>query len=704
MSDEWKFKLRKQENPGVETPRPRLVTNIPLEPRKERTEPKAERAAQAVPPQSGYVPQAQNSGHGGMTGYPPPVAGGGYAHEYTPYLPPGYPQPYAPPMGAYPQAMPEAVGQPAYGYYAATPAGPVWQPYYPPYGVPQGMPYGYGYPYGMPPMPLQKEVPPDQGIDPRATAQPMPSQPMPFQAAALQGAQPMESRPSGFEPNEPVAEAQAAQPQAAFQAAYPVPQAYPWPQLGGQAREMPQANPVAQTAPAARTVPVEEPSAPIAPTAMPDGYADPVAPAYPLPQWSAPAQGTPQAAPVPEIAAEAQRLEVTGSTPAAQFAAQPEPRQRPMAEAEVTPAPQAYPPPMNGQAREIPQAMSAPEEALVESRPEPTPWQPAQYQAETTVQAPRTASAPEQAPWTARVRQEGPFLQAVQPSRETPAYEPAEGTVERRRRSWRGPEEDGAMAAPVEKAAYTLPFHSQPVDSDAQLVTRDDDDDTGRFYVGEPQEIPTPVTVPLMLNTVGRPAKAKKKGGGGWLWLLPVVLLLGSLSAVFFTGTADSLLMRAGIPTWEELTVEKIPDEDLPSVFAEETAAPGSLEPSLPEGSESDLAGDPSQAAVPASAGVVSSNLPVLSSFTVNPDSGTAPATLVFSMQSNNAVKSIQLAKATGEKLTGKVTSAPSGDGIAWQFEVRFDKAYEGEIHALLEGQEKGGWHDTDLVCRVAVD
>lgn len=701
MSDEWKFKLRKQENPGVETPRPRLVTKIPLEPRKERMEPKAERSTQTIPPQSGYVPQAQSSGHGGMTGYPPPVAGGGYAHEYTPY-PPGYPQPYAPPMGAYPPSMPEAGGQPAYGYYAATPAGPVWQPYYPPYGVPQGMPYGYGYPYGMPPMPLQKEAQPGQGLGPRATVQPMPSQPMPFQAAALQGAQPMESRPRGFEPNEPEVKAQAAQPQAAFQAPYPVPQAYPWPQMGGQAREMPQAIPMAQTAPATRTVPVAEPTAPIAPAATPDPYADPVAPAYPPLQWSAPAQGMPQAAPLPEIAADAQRLEVTRSTPAAQSAAQPEPRKEPMAEAD--PAPQASPPPTNVQAGEIPQAMPVPEEALAESRPEPTSWQPSQSQSETTVQAQRTGLASEQAPWSAGARQEEPFLQATQPSQETPAYAPAEGTVERRRRSWRSPEEDGAMAAPVEKAAYTVPFHSQPADSDAQLVTRDDDDETARFYVGEPQEIPTPVTVPLMLNTVGRPAKAKKKGGGGWLWLLPVVLLLGSLSAVFFTGAADSLLMRAGIPTWEELTVEKIPDEDLPSVFAEETAAPGSFDPSLPEGGESVLAGDASQAVVPVGAGVVSSNLPVLSSFTVSPDSGTAPATLVFSMQSNNAVKSIQLAKATGEKLTGRVTSAPSGDGIAWQFEVRFDKAYEGEIHALLEGQEKGAWYDTDLVCRVAVD
>lgn len=230
--------------------------------------------------------------------------------------------------------------------------------------------------------------------------------------------------------------------------------------------------------------------------------------------------------------------------------------------------------------------------------------------------------------------------------------------------------------------SYVKPFTS------AQEPDDDDfgEDATMRFAPVTTEPMPTPATVPTT------PTVSPEKRHSGFIIFLLTLTLLVSLTMVYITGVADAVLAKVGIPSWKQLFAGTESTEDeIPDIFStitsglEDDASPG------------DRLGENPSTVVSASA----SGVAKLKSLTVAPSSAKAPATLVFTIYSNETVTNIKLAKDDGEFLFAEGRGAPSGDGILWQFTAKFDEPYEGLIHTYLRDDE--GWAGSGDSVQVSV-
>ena len=208
-----------------------------------------------------------------------------------------------------------------------------------------------------------------------------------------------------------------------------------------------------------------------------------------------------------------------------------------------------------------------------------------------------------------------------------------------------------------------------------------------------------PQAAPKNALKTSKPPEAVEDAGGhsAFVIILLVITLLLSLSIVYYTGVVDSVLTSAGIPTWQDLFGEENPPEGIPAPFANATESPELT---------GDTATDGTNAAIPAATDVVA---PVkatgnarLISIGVNPATAKAPATLLFTIHTNDAVSNVQLKTGDLSTLLAERHSAPSGDGIIWEYSVDFDNPYQGSVYAyMLDGENN--WIDSGEFCQVNV-
>ena len=213
--------------------------------------------------------------------------------------------------------------------------------------------------------------------------------------------------------------------------------------------------------------------------------------------------------------------------------------------------------------------------------------------------------------------------------------------------------------------------------------------------------LPPPVTVPVSAPTLATP----KKRWGGVLALLLVVLLAGSAAALYFSGVLDSQLTQAGIPTWLEMKARIQAAEETGSSVHEVSSAQLRVT-SVPM---TDARREEAQALERVLENSGASILPVgeglasLKDFSVSVKEAQAPATLVFTLQTNVAVSDIRLLTPSNQPLAVSSTrKVPTGDGLTWLLAVNFDQPFTGEIRAFLR-YDTSIWTAGGMSCSVDV-
>ncbi|MEA5014036.1 MAG: hypothetical protein VB099_05700 [Candidatus Limiplasma sp.] len=215
-----------------------------------------------------------------------------------------------------------------------------------------------------------------------------------------------------------------------------------------------------------------------------------------------------------------------------------------------------------------------------------------------------------------------------------------------------------------------------------------EDEEMGGFGAAPQGPLPSPATIPLSVPTTESP----KKGKGGLAALLLTVLLLGSAGAVYFTGILDPQLASVSIPTWNEMKDRLRASEEEAAALPQATPVQGEAQ-----------ALEQALAAPQAGIQPASEALATLKAFDVSFREAQAPATLVFSLQTNAAVNDIRLLLPSNEALPVRsVKKVPTGDGITWQLLVDFQEPFEGEIRAFLR-YDASVWAPGGLSCSVAV-
>jgi len=86
----------------------------------------------------------------------------------------------------------------------------------------------------------------------------------------------------------------------------------------------------------------------------------------------------------------------------------------------------------------------------------------------------------------------------------------------------------------------------------------------------------------------------------------------------------------------------------------------------------------------------------------VEPSTAQAPATLVFTFHTNNAVSAVQFRDNRHQALLIQSASTPSGDGLVWKCSVDFAESYQGILRVFLGGGT-GQWMDSGESCQVNV-
>lgn len=314
----------------------------------------------------------------------------------------------------------------------------------------------------------------------------------------------------------------------------------------------------------------------------------------------------------------------------------------------------------------------------------------------------RTDRFPRVAPEAAEAPQAAPPSWQAEPYQPAPAY----------------PQQQGTGSQPQ-------PYPAYPPSQAPAYPSYEEEDDTD-LYGPLPTRIlpePAPVSAASSFTIGDSPAgdqdedEEEEGGRGGLIALLVVVLLISSLSALYFTGIADTLLAQLGVPTWDQLSDQLLSGESQPENETAEAPQPESgvgeegvpaiFTTPIPEENASGEGQGEGQATESTEGGArptaaAGEAAPKLSAFTVSKSTVQAPATLVFTMHSNDTVDNIKLFTADDEALTAEVTSAPSGDGQIWQFHVSFAVPYEGIIRAFLYN-ETTGWVDSGLSCAITV-
>ncbi len=214
-----------------------------------------------------------------------------------------------------------------------------------------------------------------------------------------------------------------------------------------------------------------------------------------------------------------------------------------------------------------------------------------------------------------------------------------------------------------------------------------------------PFSMPAPATVPLKEEDTGDGYRTPR----GLMALLCVLLMISTACAFFFTGLADGLLKKVGIPTWSEMAEQmnepaaEAPPQASASLLEAQTLTPSADEEASVVALEQVLT--QSQGGI----APASSNLPSLSSFTVTPPESSPNDTLLFTLQTSAKVIDVKLYTISLQPIPIKDTNkAPMGDGMTWQLTTTLTQPYEGEVRAILKYGENL-WADGLLRCSVSV-
>jgi len=123
-----------------------------------------------------------------------------------------------------------------------------------------------------------------------------------------------------------------------------------------------------------------------------------------------------------------------------------------------------------------------------------------------------------------------------------------------------------------DQQAFTPPSPiSFPVEQIEDVDDGFGDDEFASHLHPDSQPVPVPVSAGVVTENKGR--------HGGFILLTLIATLLATLSVLYFTGIADSLLERVGIPTWSVVSTKDTgseTNEPLPTASAGENTAPNS--------------------------------------------------------------------------------------------------------------------------------
>lgn len=191
------------------------------------------------------------------------------------------------------------------------------------------------------------------------------------------------------------------------------------------------------------------------------------------------------------------------------------------------------------------------------------------------------------------------------------------------------------------------------------------DEDSGRYPAAEQAPLAEPAVVPIPYMPT---AKRRRKGRGG-LVALAAVLLLGAAGAgLYYTGLLGKLYSMA----FPQAT------GGLPAVFAGGAAGDAGVTPAAQAGQ------------------------PRLLAATVAPAEASAPAELVFTLQTNTDTSSVRLLTEDNATIHTTAYSTPKGDGLAWEVTATFTEPYTGKVRVFLR-DAAGQWSVGETACDVAV-
>ncbi len=91
-----------------------------------------------------------------------------------------------------------------------------------------------------------------------------------------------------------------------------------------------------------------------------------------------------------------------------------------------------------------------------------------------------------------------------------------------------------------------------------------------------------------------------------------------------------------------------------------------------------------------------------LVSASVSPEETTAPASLTFTLTTDNAATAVRLVTDKGEMLRATTSSAPQGDGLVWHISAQLENPYSGAVRIFLR-DAAGGWTEGSVSCAVKV-
>jgi hypothetical protein len=236
------------------------------------------------------------------------------------------------------------------------------------------------------------------------------------------------------------------------------------------------------------------------------------------------------------------------------------------------------------------------------------------------------------------------------------------------------PEALPLVAAHDEKATLVSGVARAPHTGSAALEEKDTDEEDepgageARFSISAQDRLPEPV--PVSSETQPRHPKKRRRL---IKWLFGIALLAAVGVALYQSGLLTRLLPAT--------TPETVTISPLPSI------------------TELNL-GSANNTPVATTTPVITTEL---RSVTVEPGVTTAPATLTFTLVTNEATTSIRLMTEDGQMLHTTANSASQDDGLVWQITTELSQPYTGEIHIFLRDQD-GVWNVGSIPCTVTVE
>ena len=209
-----------------------------------------------------------------------------------------------------------------------------------------------------------------------------------------------------------------------------------------------------------------------------------------------------------------------------------------------------------------------------------------------------------------------------------------------------------------------------PMQRETTPIENDQDDDLPPYPTMERKPMPVPTA------DFSTPTSHRREGVIVAICVAAVLLILGAL---YFFGVLDGLAVKLGLPARGQTVAAT--SADMTSSF--QTATDSAVDP----------------ATIVVASGVAK---PELRSVKAEPAETTAPATVVFTLETNQGTSSVRLLTADGATLSATGTNALSGDGMTWSLTASIPKAYTGDVRVFLR-DEAGEWSEAEQTCTIDV-